>query len=327
MSQVLGRIPKTPHPDLLVGFDTCDDAGVFRLSAETALVQTVDFFTPMVDDPYAFGTIAAANALSDVYAMGAVPLTGLNIVGYPVGKMPLSVLEQILKGGADKAREAGVTLLGGHTVDDEEPKFGMAVTGLVHPDRVVTNAGARPGDRLILTKPIGVGIVTTAIKRDLASADLVARVTRSMQALNKAAGEAMVAVGAHACTDITGFGLLGHLHELIAGSGTAARLHVDRVPRFDEALAFAQDDVVPGGSRQNLTHLASCLQVAAGISRAELLLLADAQTSGGLLMAVPPERVDAMTRALDERGVLAAEVGTILEASPTLPVGTLEIAR
>lgn len=276
----------------------------------------------MVDDPYVFGAIAAANSLSDVYAMGAIPLTGLNIVGFPVGKMPLEVLSQILKGGADKALEAGLTLLGGHTVDDEEPKFGMAVTGTVHPDRVIKNSDAQVGDRLLLTKPIGVGILTTAIKRDLASPELIDRACQAMMALNKAAAAAMVEVGAHACTDITGFGLLGHLHEMAKGSKVGARIRFEKTPIYPEALEFARQDLVPGGSRSNLSFLEPVLRFADDVTLPERLVLADAQTSGGLLMAVAPDRLAAMVAALEARGVLAAEIGEIVPGS-----GAIEVTR
>lgn len=312
---------------MLVGFETSDDAGVYRLNAETALVQTVDFFTPMVDDPYAFGAIAAANALSDVYAMGGVPRTALNVVGYPIGQMPLEILEAILEGGLDKAREAGVTIVGGHTVDDAEPKYGMAVTGTVHPERVLRNCDARPGDRLLLTKPIGVGILTTALKRDLATPEQIDEATRSMMALNKDASAAMIAVGAHACTDITGYGLLGHLHEMLKGSNMAARIRMEDVPTFPAALAFAEADVVPGGSRNNLRYIEPCVRFSEKVTPAERLLLADAQTSGGLLMAVPADKAAHMAQELGARGVLAAEIGEILAPSPGREAGSIEVVR
>lgn len=266
----------------------------------------------MVDDPYRFGQIAIANAVSDIYAMGAKPLTGLNIVGFPMGKVPNDVLVEILRGGADKAAEAGITVVGGHTVDDTEPKFGMAVTGLVHPAKAVTNAGGKAGDRLVLTKRIGVGIITTAIKKGLASAELIEEVSASMAALNRAASEAMIAVGAHAATDITGFGLLGHLAEMANGSGLGARISFSAVPIFPAAWEFAKQDVVPGGSEQNLEFLQPQLSFAPGLNLPEQLLLADAQTSGGLLIAVAPERRDALVEALEAAGVLAAEIGELV---------------
>lgn len=276
-------------------------------------MQTVDFFTPMVDDPYWFGQIAVANSVSDIYAMGATPLTGLNIVGFPIGKVPNEVLVEILKGGADKAQEAGITLLGGHTVDDAEPKFGMAVTGLVHPDRAITNAGGQVGDRLFLTKPLGVGILSTAIKRGLASDDLIRRACETMAMLNKVAAEVMVQVGVHAATDITGFGLLGHLAEMANGSGLAARISLRAVPVFSEALAFAKEGVVPGGTEQNLAYLEPQVRFDPELGLPERLLLADAQTSGGLLIAVAPERASVLAEGLAARGVLASEIGALTE--------------
>lgn len=285
---------------------------MFRLSDDLALVQTVDFFTPMVDDPYRFGQIAVANAVSDIYAMGGKPLTGLNIVGFPMGKVPNEVLVEILRGGADKAAEAGITIVGGHTVDDAEPKFGMAVTGLVHPGRAITNAGGKAGDRLFLTKPIGVGIITTAIKKGLASDDLIERASASMAALNKAAAAAMIRAGAHAATDITGFGLLGHLAEMANGSGLGARISFSEVPIFPEAWEFAKQDIVPGGTEQNLEFLRPQVTFAPGLNLPEQLLLADAQTSGGMLIAVPPEGRETLIEALEEADLLVKEIGELV---------------
>lgn len=312
MAQVLGQLPRSTHPDLLVGFETSDDAGVFRLNADTALVQTVDFFTPMVDDPYDFGQIAVANAVSDLYAMGATPLTGLNIVGFPLDELPPSVLVAILRGGADKAAEAGLTVLGGHTVDDAEPKFGMAVTGLVHPARIWTNAGGQVGDRLVLTKPLGTGLLTTAIKRDLLDPELIALVTAQMATLNAAAAHAVRAVGAHAVTDVTGFGLLGHLLELTRASGVGARLRFSDIPLLPEALSLAKQDVVPGGTEKNLAHVKSRVDFVPGLNLPEQLVLADAQTSGGLLIAVAPGSCAALLEQLEADGVQAAEIGELI---------------
>lgn len=296
---------------MLVGFETNDDAGVFQLTPELALVQTVDFFTPMVDDPYAFGAIAAANALSDVYAMGGTPVSALNILAYPTRALPAEMLAEILRGGADKAREAGVAILGGHTVEDDVPKYGLAVTGTIDPRRVITNAGGKPGDRLLLTKPIGVGILTTALKSGLLPSDLEAQAIASMATLNKAAGEVLARRGAHACTDVTGFGLLGHLNELVRGSGVAARIAFSRVPLLDGVLDFARQDEVPGGSRRNLEFLAPCLRVDTALGEAERLVLADAQTSGGLLMAVAPKQAEGMLADLVAAGVKAHEIGVL----------------
>ncbi len=308
---MLRHLPPPADPNLLVGTNTADDAGVYRLSADMALVQTVDFFTPVVDDPYWFGAIAAANALSDVYAMGGRPLTALNIAGFPVGTLPLDALSEILRGGGDKTREAGVTVVGGHTVDDAEPKFGLAVTGLIHPDRIITNAAGQDGDALVLTKPLGSGIATTAIKRGLASKELEHTVIALMATLNRAAGEAMVEAGAHAATDITGFGLLGHLGELAAGSGLAATIKASSVPLIDGILALAADGVVPSGTRRNLESLDGRLTVAPEVPEPLCLALADAQTSGGLLIAVAPASLNMLLESLRSRGASGAVVGSL----------------
>lgn len=309
---MLGSLTLPPDPRVLVGFETCDDAGVFQLSPDLALVQTVDFFTPMVDDPYAFGAIAAANALSDVYAMGGEPLTALNILAYPSKTMPPAVLSAILRGGADKLHEAGVALLGGHSVDDAVPKFGMAVTGRVHPRRVLTNAGGRAGDRLILTKPLGTGIVTTALKHGVWTAEQAGPAVASMQRLNKAAGAVLIKRGAHACTDVTGFGLLGHLWEMCRAAGLGAELSFAAVPMFDGVLELAAADEVPGGSERNLDFLLPHLEVAEGLDRPRMLILADAQTSGGLLMAVASDDGEGVHRALRAAGVEAWEIGRLV---------------
>jgi cysteine desulfurase len=309
LEKVLAQLPRPTDPAVLVGVETADDAAVYRISDEVAIVQTVDFFTPVVDDPYHFGAISAANSLSDIYAMGARPLFGLNIVGFPSNRLPMSILERILQGAADKAAEAGISIIGGHTVDDTEPKYGLAVTGIVHPDRVVTNAAARPGDGLILTKPIGLGIVTTAIKRGLADDALVERAITVMSALNREAAEAMIEVGVSACTDVTGFGLLGHLHEMTSGSGVDVELYAEAVPVLPEVWSLAGADLVPGGSRNNLAHVAPHVDWEAGISEVQKLVLADAQTSGGLLIAVPQERLGALMDALRVRKVEAAIIG------------------
>ncbi len=301
-------------PNVLVGTKFSDDAGVYKLNDETALVATVDFFTPIVDEPGAFGRIAAANALSDVYAMGGRPLFAMNVVGFPRDQLSMDVLAQILAGGCEKADEAGICIIGGHTIDDPEPKYGLAVVGTVHPDRVVRNVGARPGDRLFLTKPLGSGIITTAIKRGLASAQLTERVIALMATLNKAAGEAMLAIPPNAATDVTGFGLLGHLWEMVSGSGVGAIVRVDRVPVVAEAWELASRDVVPGGTRRNLAHLGDKVIWGAGVDEIDRLVLSDAQTSGGLLVAVPPARAVEFHEALVRLGTLAAaEIGTVVD--------------
>jgi selenide,water dikinase len=296
-----------------VGFETNDDAGVFQLTPDLALVQTVDFFTPMVDDPYAFGAIAAANALSDVYAMGATPLTALNVLAFPTKVLPGEVLAEILRGGAEKAAEAGVTILGGHTVEDDVPKYGMAVTGTVHPARVLTNAGGKVGDRLLLTKPIGVGLLATGIKRGIVSAEGERLAIESMSRLNKGAGEVLARLGAHACTDITGFGLLGHLNELVRGSGLGAEIAFSQVPIFEEALALARADEAPGGTERNLAYLEPFVTFDPTLDQGQRLLLADAQTSGGLLIAT--DRADELKAELHAANVTVWEIGRLIEGS------------
>ncbi len=320
---MLRRVPRSQDPNALVGTETRDDAAVYRLSADQAIVETVDFFTPVVDDPYWFGRIAAANAFSDVWAMGARPIFALNLVAWPVGKLPMDMLGEVLRGGAEAAQEVGVPILGGHSIDDPEPKYGMAVTGVVHPDRVLRNVGARPGDRLVLTKPLGSGIVSTAIKRGIAPAALVERAVAVMSALNKAAGEVLAASGAvHALTDVTGFGLLGHGWEMAEGSGVAFRIEAARVPLLDPAVPdLAARGVVPGGSKANLAWVRPSLRVAPGLAEPLLLVLADAQTNGGLLAALDPARAPEVLARLADAGVPAVDVGEVLEGPPRIEVG------
>jgi cysteine desulfurase len=312
LEQVLAKLTRPTDAALLVGADTSDDAAVYRLTDDLALVQTVDFFTPIVDDPYWFGAISAANSLSDIYAMGAKPLLALNVVGFPSNRLPLRVLERILQGAQDKADEAGIVIAGGHTVDDPEPKFGLAVSGVVHPDRIVRNNTARPGDALVLTKRLGTGIVATAVKRGLAEPDEAREATELMATLNRAAGEAMIAVGAHACTDITGFGFLGHLVEMARGSAVDVEIQSAEVPLLASALRHAGADVVPGGTLDNLSHVGPRVTFDPGVSRVTRLVLADAQTSGGLLISLPEERAEALLARLRESGVTdAARVGRV----------------
>ena len=301
-------------PNLLVGSDTADDAGVYRIDARRALVQTVDFFTPIVDDPFVFGQIAAANALSDVYAMGGRPLTALNLLGVPEDAVPPEIIARILAGGAAKVKEAGCALVGGHTIRNPEPIYGLSVTGLVHPKRLLTNAEARPGDLLVLTKPLGTGIITTGIKRGVASARAERRAVASMGRLNRAGaavGEAGLVRGA---TDVTGFGLLGHLASMCRASGVAAEIDAGSVPVLDrEVLELIRSGCVPGGTKTNLEAAGEVAEFAEGVTPERRLLLADAQTSGGLLLCVPErkrERVLAMLKA--ERVLCAAVVGRIV---------------
>lgn len=302
------HLPPIVDPNVLVGTNTADDAAVYKISDELAIVQTVDFFTPVVDDPYMFGMITAANALSDIYAMGARPLFALNIAAFPAKKLPLEMLGEILRGGSDKAREAGVSIIGGHTISDPEPKYGMSVTAVIHPDKVVTNAGARVGDILVLTKPLGIGIITTAMKRDLVSQKTADTAVEVMCTLNKTAAEVMVGVGVNACTDITGFGFLGHLYEMVKSSGVGARISMAKVPFIPETLDLIATGVAPGGSYKNLQFLQDKLSPQKGISKDQLLMLADAQTSGGLLMAVSADRAEHLINELRAAGVATVAV-------------------
>ena len=312
LEEILRGLPISKDPAVLVGIETSDDAAVYRLSDELAVVETVDFVTPVVDDPYWFGAISAANSLSDIYAMGAKPLFALNIVGFPSSRLPLSVLHDILSGAQDKADEAGISIIGGHTVEDTEPKFGLAVTGTVHPSKVMRNNTARPGDVLVLTKPIGLGIISTAVKRGLADKDTAERAAHLMATLNQKAAELMMKTRANACTDITGFGLLGHLHEMAAGSGMDVKIQASAVPVLKEAQAFAGADVVPGGTINNLEYVEPFVDFASSISHATRLVLADAQTSGGLLISVPAKRGEHLVELLKSSGVNdAAMIGTV----------------
>ena len=288
--ELVGRLPVSERDDVLVGFGTADDAGVVRVRDDLALVQTVDFFTPIVDDPYDFGRIAATNALSDVWAMGGEPLSALSLVAWPLERLGTEALEAVLRGGHDAVAAAGAAIVGGHSIDDAEPKYGLAVTGLVHPDEVLTNAGGRPGDRLVLTKPLGAGAVSTAAKRGIAPDGLVARATAVMCELNAAAARAARAAAAHALTDVTGFGLLGHLHELAAASGCAAEVEAAALPAIDGVLdLLARDDerAIAGGTRRNRAYAEGFASFAAGVDEARRWLACDAMTSGGLLAAVP----------------------------------------
>ncbi|MCA0753781.1 selenide, water dikinase SelD [Paenibacillus sp. N4] len=310
LKQVIGSLPVAEqHPDLLVGIDTSDDAGVFRISDELALVQTVDFFTPIVDDPYSFGQIAAANAISDIYAMGGKPLTVLNIVAFPITTLDKRILADILRGAADKVKEAGATLVGGHSIDDKEPKFGLAVTGLIHPDRIKTNAGAKAGDKLILTKPIGVGILTTSIKKDQLSAAEVERLTSVMATLNKTSAEIMSKYEVNGCTDVTGFGLVGHALEMAKGSGVGITLVKDSVPLLPRVKELAENGFVPGGTKNNFMHVKDDVVFPEHLSQVDQWILCDAVTSGGLLISVNPEQAVALLDELIRGGVEASIIG------------------
>jgi len=318
---VLRHLTPPQNPNLLSSFDGNSDAAVYRLADDLALVQTVDYITPIVDDPEAFGAIAAANALSDIYAMGGRPLLALNLVGFPIKTLPMGVLEAILRGGEAKLAEAGVTLGGGHSIEDLEPKYGLAVTGIVDPRRMVTNAGARPGDALLLTKPLGTGIITTGIDRGLTDGGAVHKVTVLMAQLNRAASEAMLAVGVHACTDVSGFGLLGHLRELAAASGVGARISAGQTPVLPETWNLARQGAIPDGSHNNARFLARSVHWAPEVSTEAQAILCDAQTSGGLLIAVPRAREAALLGQLQQAGATGAIIGEITPGA----VGQIEV--
>jgi selenide, water dikinase len=308
-------------PRALVGFGTSDDAAVYRLTPSLAVVETADFFPPVVDDPFQFGAIAAANAISDIWAMGARPLFALNLVGFPTG-LPLSMLSEILAGGRSKAAEAGIPILGGHSVQDPEPKYGMAVTGIVHPKKILRNVGAKPGDALVLTKPLGSGIATTAIKRGIASKELTGRVIRVMAELNQKAGEIFASgkVKVNALTDVTGFGLLGHLLEMMTGSKVRAEISFAAIPVLDGILELAEKEIVPGGSKSNLEYVQEKVRFAEGLSGPIRWVLADAQTNGGLLASVPSKDAAKAIRLLARAGVKAAVIGNVKRGPAAIEV-------
>lgn len=295
-------------PNVIRGIEDADDAGVYQLSDELAMIQTVDFFTPVVDDPYAFGQIAAANALSDVYAMGGRPLTAMNIVCFPSGSMDISVLKEVLKGGADKMLEARVTLVGGHSVVDAELKYGLSVTGVVHPKRLVTNSGAKAGDKLILTKPLGTGILSTAVKAGLVDKETVAKLTKCMATLNEKASELMQQAGVHACTDITGFGLLGHTVQVAQNSQVGIGLSFTSIPLLPETSVFAQRGLCPGGLHRNRQFYSSAVEIAEEVPEYMQDILFDPQTSGGLLICLDPGKAERLLAMLGQNGVEDAAI-------------------
>ncbi len=303
-------MPAIQHPDLLVGASTSDDAAVFRLSPDLCLVQTVDFFPPIVDDPYDYGAISAANSLSDIYAMGAHPLLAMNLVCFP-DDLPKDVLGRVLRGGADVAQEAGVLIVGGHTIVDKEPKYGLAATGIVRPEEFVTNAGAKPGDVLVLTKPIGTGIITTAGKAGKAPEGVLSAAVAHMRTLNRASSEAMAAVGANACTDVTGFGLIGHLRSMMEASGVTGHLRYGAVPLMEGAQELLEEGFVPGGTRRNWESLSKLVRWEPEVSEEAQFLLCDAQTSGGLLISLPEERVPRLLEELSSRETMGAVIGHV----------------
>jgi len=310
-------LPLIEDPNLIVGLESADDAGVYRLSEELAIIQTVDFFTPIVDDPYMFGQVATANALSDIYAMGGRPLTAMNLVCFPIKMMDISVLKKILEGGIEKMREAGVVLVGGHSVEDQELKYGLSVTGVIHPSKVITKSGAKPGDRLILTKPLGTGIINTAIKGGMASEAAVARVSHSMATLNRKASELMLEAGVTACTDITGFGFLGHACEMVQHGGFGMKIETSSIPVFPDATEFAQMGMIPGGTYRNKEFRAAMVDFAEGLPDYMPDILFDPQTSGGLLMAVSPSSASGLVARLHEAGVTEAVIVGEIVAEPT----------
>lgn len=298
LEKVLRMLPPgEERREILVGLDTPDDAAVFMLDEDTALVHTLDFFTPIVDDPYLFGQIAAANALSDIYAMGGMPLSAMNIVCFPCS-LGMDILSSILKGGLSKIRESGAVLLGGHTVDDEEPKFGLAVTGKVHPERILTSLGAEPGDVLVLTKPLGTGILATALKGDFISETEMAEAIEGMARLNSTASRAAVLAGAHACTDVTGFGLAGHLSDMLPQHGAGCEIAFSRLPVYEHVLEMAGMGMVPAGAYKNRDFLMPRVEIAQGLRDEQRDLLFDPQTSGGLLIALPPHGLQVFTQQM-----------------------------
>jgi selenide,water dikinase len=316
---VLRHVPAISDPNVLVDAASRDDAAVYRLGPDRALVATVDFFTPIVDNPADWGAIAAANALSDVYAMGGRPLFALNLVGWPRGVLPFELLGDVLQGASEVARRAQCLVLGGHSIDDPEPKFGMVVLGEVHPDRMMTNAAARPGDRLVLTKPLGTGILTTGLKRDLIGEGEIREAVRVMTTLNDGAARAALAQGIRAATDITGFGLLGHLGNILAASGVGARLAFSRFPLLPGALELAARGAIPGGTRRN--YESASVEWDGSLTEPERLLAVDAQTSGGLLLAVPADRLDGLLGALEREGSPARAVIGEITRETSLTVG------
>jgi cysteine desulfurase NifS/selenium donor protein len=318
LEEILKSLPVMFHPDILVGNDQADDAAVYRINEHQAIVQTLDFFTPIVDDPYTFGAIAAANALSDIYAMGAKPLFALNIVGFPSSRLPMEVLKEILRGASDKAAEAGIQIIGGHTVDDPEPKFGMAVTGIIHPHKILRNNGARPGDILILTKPIGTGIMTTAMKRGLTDEQTNRRTGEVMMELNKITMEIMMEFPVSTCTDITGFGLLGHLHEITQASGFDAEIDASQVPLLPGAEDMAAAGIVPGGTLNNLEYADRFVTWEERVSHIKKILLCDAQTSGGLLVCIPEKHADEFVQKLAKSGITGVVIGKMVSSGTGL---------
>jgi len=322
LDQILKDLPIPKDPKVLVGLDTSDDAGVYQLSEEVALVQTVDFFTPIVDDPFTFGQIAVANALSDVYAMGGTPLTGMNLVAFPIKTLSPSILKDILLGGLSKMKEAGVALVGGHSVEDPEIKYGLAVTGMVHPKRIITNAGAKPGDQLVLTKPLGTGIIATALKAGMASKESVTKMVESMVALNRKASERMQTFASHACTDITGFSFIGHTLEMAMASQVGMIIHSPNIPLLPEAMEYARLGLLTGGGHSNRQFFSCRVEADTNLSPLLMDILYDPQTSGGLLISLPPDQAQNLVETLNKEVQMDAWiVGQVVEG----PSGKIQI--
>lgn len=315
LEKILANLQVSMDPNLLVGTSSSDDAAVYRINEHQAIVQTVDFFTPIVDDPYDFGAIAATNAISDIYAMGAKPLFALNVVAFPSKKLPGEVLQAILKGAGDKASEAGISIVGGHSIDDEEPKFGMTVTGIVHPDKILMNNSAKPGDVLILTKPLGTGIISTAIRKELASVESMKEAVKWMTTLNRAASEVLADFPVNACTDVTGFGLMGHLSEVSRGSRVEAEVLFSEVPKMKNIDAYAVAGAIAGGTKGNYEYYSQWIEWDDNLNQIERYILSDAQTSGGLLVSIPESSAQALLDALISKGVTESKIiGRILGA-------------
>jgi selenide,water dikinase len=313
LAEVLKNLPVNYNPNLLVGFETSDDAGIYKISDRQALVQTVDFFPPIVDDPYAFGQIAAANALSDIYAMGGKPLTALNIVAFPLDAMPPDILIKMLLGGAEKIKESGAVVIGGHSIKDKELKYGLAVTGIIDIDKIIKNSSAKIGDVLLLTKPLGTGIITTAIKRGAAGQADIDNVTSMMTQLNQIASELMVKYSAHAATDITGFGLLGHSYEMAAASGVTLKINFACLPLINNVIKYSMAGNIPGGLNANREYLQDKVQLSSPLDKAQSDILFDPQTSGGLLISIPSDKADSLIGSAAKHGLQIYKIGEVIQ--------------
>ncbi len=317
MAKALKDLPQTNNPNLLIGFNKADDAGVYKISDDLALVQTVDFFPPIVDDPYYFGKIAAANALSDIYAMGGTPLTALNIVAFPSSKMPDSILSEILRGGAETIEQAGAVIVGGHSIKDDELKYGLSVTGKIHPDKIISNANAKPGNKIYLTKSLGTGLITTGIKNKIVSKELEEIVTKQMALLNKDAAKIMIKHNTPAATDITGFGLLGHAYEMAAGSHVTIKIYSDKLPLLPDVLKLAEKKMIPGGAIANREFMENRWKTEGKLDKNLECLLFDPQTSGGLFIAISKENSDSFENDCKKNNISVFLIGEVLPACDT----------